>query len=370
MIDALKKIEKKYLIILGCIILLPIIIILFLAILQSCNSTVSYDKYEEKMISAFEKYLEKNDLIPMGESEYVTINLEKLVKEGYIKSPEKLVKDSTCEGSVGVRRNGASIEQNDGGFLNYTVNLECKDYSTVHLIDKIKEDLVTVDDGLYQDGEDYIFKGEKPNNYINFFGLSYRIVSIDKDGILKLIRSEVESSSSRWDSKFNVEINKYIGINIYKDSTLLQSLINIYVNNKKISKNAREHVMAYDVCIGKRSSDDYSISKDIDCSEILEDQVISVPNVSDFARASLDPNCDSTNARSCTNYNYLTPISSSTWTLNPSSENTYHIMYISSGIMIQEDASKMNQYNVVIYIDGNELYKRGIGSQLDPYVLE
>lgn len=372
MIDAIKKMDKKFLIITGCIIGLPIIIIIFLAIIQGCgNNKITYDKYEEKMISAFEKYLTDENKLPTKEAENVTISLDKLVKKEYIASTEKLLDDDTCKGSVSVRRNGASVETNEGGFLNYIVNLECKEYSTVKLIDKVKDSIVTDGSaGLYLVGEDYIFKGSNPKNYINFFGLMYRIVSIDKDGIIKLVRQEPEPTRRLWDNKFNVDVNSNYGKNIYKDSRILSALLIDYTNSKKISKKAKSHVIGYDVCIGKRSSNDYSISKAIDCSERLEKQVISLLNVSDYALASLDPDCNSTVSKACTNYNYLAQVASSTWTMNTSSENSYEAFYISSGLSEVQKASLYNEYNMVIYIDGNELYNRGTGSEIDPYVME
>lgn len=370
MVEALKKLDKKFLIIAGCIIFLPILIIIFLAIIQSCSGrTVTYEKYEEKMISATEKYIKDKNKIPTKESELTTIKLKDLVNDGYIKSTEKLLKDTTCNGEVNIRRNGSSIEINGEGFLNYTVTLNCDDYKTVHLIDKVTEEVVTTESGLYLIGEDYIFKGDKVKNYINLFGVSYRIMSIDKNGIMKLVKSEPEITSRIWDNKFNSEINHSYGKNVYKDSAILSYLMNDYVNSKKISKKAKQHVVAYDVCIGKRNGTDYSINKDLDCSEILEDQVISLMNVSDFAMASADPDCNSTVSRSCKNYNYLSSIATSTWTLNALRDNTYEVFFISDGLSEYQNANSYNEYNIVIYIDGKELYTSGSGTSTNPYVI-
>lgn len=371
MVDALKKLDKKFLIIAGSIIILPIMLIIILAIIQGCsNRKITYEKYETKMISAFEKYLKDENKVPMNEAETVTIKLEKLVESGYIKSTKKMLDDDTCNGSVTVRRNGSSVEQNNGGFLNYTVDLNCKDYSTIHLIDKLEENIATSESGLYLVGEDYIFKGDSPKNYINFFETMYRIVSIDKDGILKLIRVEPELTRRVWDNKFNVEVNHNYGKNIYKDSEILKVLLNDYTNSKRVNKSSREHIVAYDVCVGKRGISDYSISRDIDCSEKLEKQVISLINVSDFALASLDQDCNSIESKSCNNYNYLSEIASSTWTLNVVSDNTYQAFLISAGLAEIQNTSMYNEYNIVIYIDGNELYTEGTGSNIDPYILK
>lgn len=370
MVEALKKLDKKFLIIAGCIILIPVLIIIFLAIIQGCSGgTVTYETYEQKMISAAQKYFNDKDKNPIEESELITVKLNELVNDGYIKSTEKLLEDTTCDGEVSVRRNGSSIETNGDGFLNYTVTLTCDEYKTVHLVDKITEEVVTTESGLYLVGEDYIFKGDKVKNYINIFDVSYRIISIDKDGIMKLVKSEPEITSRIWDNKFNVEVNYSYGKNIYKDSVILTYLLSDYENAKKISKKTKQHIVAYDVCIGKRSANDYSINKALDCSEVLENQVISLMNISDFAMASADPDCNSTISRACKNYNYLSKIATSTWTLNTVSENTYEAFFISDGLAEHQNANSYNEYNIVIYVDGNELYTSGEGTSLNPYII-
>ena len=371
MLNALKKLDKKFLIMAVVIICLPILLIIFLAIVQGCsNRKITYEKYETKMIEAAQRYIEDTDKTPNEEGELLKVKLSTLVKKEYIKSTEKLLGDTSCDGSVSVRRNGSSVETNNGGFLNYTVNLECKEYSTTHLIDKIKENIVTEESGLYQDGEGYIFRGDKVKNYITLFGHNYRIMSIDKDGILKLIKTEGESTTRFWDNKYNIETNRNSGKNIYKDSVILEYLLEDYKNVKKINTKAKGHVMAYDVCIGKRNNNDYSINTTTDCSEKLEKQLISLLNVSDYARASLDANCVDLRSRSCNNYNYLYSVVPSTWTLNSVLNNSHEVIYLSDGLMEVQNANTYNDYNIVIYIDGNELYTRGIGSVNDPYIYE
>lgn len=370
MIETLKKLDKKFLIIAGCLIILPILLIIFLAIIQGCsNRKTSYNSYENKMVTAAKKYFNDNDLLPKNESETSSVTLDTLIDRKYIKTTEKLL-DETCSGSVTVRNNGSSIESNNGGFLNYTYDLKCEKYSTVHLIDKLKESITTEGSGLYLVGEDYIFKGDTPKNYITFYDKNYRIMSIDKDGIIKLIRDESEINSKVWDNKYNTEAKASYGKTIYKDSAILKTLISDYQNKKKISPKAKEHIVAYDSCIGKRNSKDYSINKELDCSEVLEKQVISLVNVSDYAMASLDPECDSIASKSCRNYNYLSSKSLSTWTLNSILDNTYETIYLSSGYYRIENASMYNTYNIVIYIDGNELYTTGIGTSENPYVIK
>lgn len=370
MISALRRLDSKFLIMVGCLIGIPIVILLLLAIMQGCgNKKISHEKYEEKMLEAAEKYASKKTKDLTEEGSVVTVELDELVQAGYIKSAEKLLDDTSCNGSVSIRRNGSSIESTNGGYLNYTVNLTCKDYKTTHLIDKIKEEVVTEGSGLYQTENTYIFKGDKVDNYIMFFDNLYRIMSIDENEILKLVKVYSETPSRVWDNKFNVETNRYSGKNIYKDSNMLAALNHDYQNTKKISTKAKQHIVAYDVCIGKRSNSDHVISNEVDCSEKLEKQVVSLLNISDYAMASLDPDCKDLRSRSCGNYNYLRNIVSSTWTLNASKDNTYDVIYLSDGLMELNNAKTSMRYNIVLYVDGNELYTEGKGTETNPYII-
>ncbi|MDO4963240.1 MAG: hypothetical protein Q4E75_03995 [bacterium] len=370
MVDALKKMDKKLLIIAFCIIVLPIVFVLFLILLRGCSDNgISYSSYEEKMVAATKKYLEKEKIKLSDEGSYEIVNLDILVDKKYIKSASKLLKDDSCTGFVSVRRNGSSIEENKGGYLNYIVNLSCNNYKTAHLVDKIKENITNSESGLYLFDGIYVFKGDKPSNYLNIFDKSYRIVSIDENNILKLV-SDPTGISRIWDNKYNIEIDHNYGINLYKDSSILSYIVEEYKNKKKYPINLKEKMMAYDVCIGKRSSSDFSISRELDCSSRLPKQLVSLPNVSDYALASYDPDCKDIKSKACKNYNYLSLVASSTWTLNAASDNTYQAFVMSDGIAYVEDTNTYNEYNTVIYIDGNELYQEGTGTKTNPYLIK
>lgn len=371
MVNALKKVDKKILIIAGCIILLPIIVIIILAIVQGCsNSKITPEKYEEKMILAAEKYIKNKDKEPKKEGEIFTVKLSKLIDGEYIKSTEDLLEDDSCKGSVTVRKNGSTIEDNKGGFLNYTVNLECKNYKTNSLMKALMNDIVTEGSGLYQKDNEYIFKGDEVNNYITFFNKLYRIVSIDESGIVKLLRAESESIDRYWDIKYNIDTESSSGKNIYKDSDILKILLELYNDPKKISESAKEHIISKDVCIGARDINNLSINDTSECSSLLENQVVSLLNVGDFASASLDADCKDITSKSCRNYNYMKNLFLDSWTMTAVSNNTYEVYYIYNGVVKYQPANKYSSYSVVIYIDGDEIIESGNGSEKDPYVIK
>ena len=363
--------DKKILIIASCIILLPIVLIIVLSIIRSCSNTkVTYESYEEKMISAMENYLEAKDKKPKTEGDVVTVKLSKLVSGEYIKSTEDLLDDTSCKGSVTARLNGSNIEENKGGFINYTVNLECKKYKTNSLMNSLMESLVSGGEGLYKTDNGYIFKGEEPNNYINFFGKLYRIVSVNENGVVKLLKAESESIERYWDIKYNVDTGSSTGKNIYQDSEMYKYLIDIYNDPKKISDSAKEHIVSKDICVGSRDINNISFDNNSECSTLLENQVISLLNVTDYANASLDPDCLDITSKSCRNYNYMKNLFLDSWTMTAVSNNSYEVYYIYNGIIDYQEANKYSSYSIVIYIDGNEIIDSGDGSEKAPYVIK
>ncbi len=69
--------------------------------------------------------------------------------------------------------------------------------------DILKKNVVTSGDGLYVDSTidgRYIYKGGNPNNYIKLGNNLYRIISLEKDGTIKVIKQE-SIGDMAWDEK-------------------------------------------------------------------------------------------------------------------------------------------------------------------------
>lgn len=370
MVNALKKIDKKILILGGIILFTPIILIIVLAVIQGCSrSQITPEKYEKKMIAAAQQYLEDSNGVPNEEGKIKTVKLSTLVKKEYLESTEELLGDDTCKGSVTVRRNGSIVPENKDGFLNYIVILECDNYKTNTLKNNVMNDLVTEGSGLYQFDNYYVFRGDEVNNIVKYFNKLYRILNINEEGIAKLIKVESESLDRYWDNKYNIDVNDLYGLNIYADSSILKNMLDDYNNTKNINQEAKKHMVSVDVCIDSRDINNNSIG-DYSCVNKLENQVVSLIDVSDFAKASLDSNCNSIYSKSCNNYNYLKSLNLHTWTPIAVSNNTYQVYYLTNGIIKYQEASKYQNYNLVIYIDVNEKVVSGEGTELSPYVIE
>lgn len=381
------KLNKKFLIVLGGIVGLTFLLIIFVAIFRSCNKkTNNYSSIEKKMVEAARKYYRKNGDKKPNVSENTSVNVADLVSAGFMKPLSQLLIDSSCTGSVYV--------YNNGGQYQVIPDLKCAEYKTSHFADKvIKENLVTsstdenessestnneVSDsnnestgkdyvsGLYYVDGIYVFKGKNPNNYVRFAKTTWRILDIDSEGIVRIIKNDPEQKQLRWDTKFNSEANRSYGINDYKNSSILEELNSVY---NKLKDNTKSHFMPFNVCVGKRDSKNLAIDRNIDCSVLLENQYISLISSVDFAQASLDENCDSVVSGSCRNYNYLSSVAAQTWTTTALSNNTYKVVYISSGIATSLEARTSGSYNRVIALNGKELYSKGSGTLDDPYII-
>lgn len=363
--------DRKFLILVGLIIFFPLLTLILTASLQGCeNRGSNYQVYEKNMIRAAEKYFKKNKILLKSEGKTARVSLNTLVSNNYIKSSENALKDSTCKGSVVARMNGISQEKNKDGFVNYLAFLECKKYKTQTLGELLKESITETKSGLYKFDDEYIFKGDDVKNYITFFDKNYRIMGITSNGLVKLIKTESEPITRMWDNKYNIEVKQSFGKTIYSDSMILKYLTNDYFTEKKISSEARKHLVANNTCIGRRSKKDFSISRQLDCQDIIENQFITLMNVSDYALASIDPDCNSVVSRSCNNYNYLKNVASSSWTPNSVTENSYEALNISGGTIVAQNASQYNYYSIVIFIDMNEKVSSGEGTVENPYIIK
>ena len=92
-------------------------------------------------------------------------------------------------------------------FLTLTVILLSVSFYPVKAMEKtadiLKKNVVTSGDGLYVDSTidgRYIYKGGNPNNYIRLGDDLYRIISVEKDGTIKVIKQE-SIGDMAWDKE-------------------------------------------------------------------------------------------------------------------------------------------------------------------------
>ena len=89
---------------------------------------------------------------------------------------------------------------------SYTVSIQSAPITPGVTISKLGQNVVTSGDGLYDAGDGtYIYRGANPANYINLGSDLYRIMEIDKDGNIKVIKDT--PFNLEWDPGYSTSID-------------------------------------------------------------------------------------------------------------------------------------------------------------------
>ena len=307
-------------------------------------------------------YNNKKEELPKNENESVSVTTEELIKGGYLKPIEEMRKGAQCTGNV-------NVYKNDDKYAYYPI-LNCgTEYKSSKLNEKIISDnLVTSKDGIYQIGNEYIFKGENPNNNVKFDGKTWKIIKINSDGSLKLLLISDKKDRIVWDDRYNNEVEGYYGKNDFRLSRILEKTNEEYEKNTYVKSENKEMLVKGTWCIGKISENDVPISSLNLCNDTYNDSYIGMINIKEILQPSLDDNCKNIYDLACTNYNYLSKIDTG-WTLNASTETTYSVVNSDGGAISIERASTRNILTPIININSNALYKSGNGTEKDPYTI-
>lgn len=367
------KLNKKMVIMLASVIGVIVVFIIVLMLFAGGGSKkLSFEQIEKKLISAAESYYADNeDELP--ESGTVSIDVDKLVSKGYIKDLSEYTEDDVnCDGKVNVTKIPTGY--------TYRANLNCgKKYSTNRLSNVITKDIVTDGSGLYLEEQVdfydinktqkvYLFKGESVANYIKVGDFLWQIVKVYENGEIAVL-GDPELFASAWDDKYNIEIDKRLGINDYKDSRMQTNIISNVVEDNESFLNIKSLITTHTACIGKRDLADKSRDGSAECSKILENQYFSLLPVYDYINASLDSNCKTALDKSCYNYNYLADIDMDTWMLTGVGDNTYEVYYL-SGTVNYDEAKVRNEVRLYAHLDPNVTYISGSGTEADPYIVK
>ena len=116
-----------------------------------------------------------------------------------IEEGDTLLQNETDELVVKVSYNENVTSQPESTTSNITVTLTYEQASgatppveTETAADQLKDLVTTTGDGLYADTYEegrYIYKGANPNNYITFSGETWRIISVESDNTIKIMRN-------------------------------------------------------------------------------------------------------------------------------------------------------------------------------------
>lgn len=366
--------DQKMMKTLGGIIAGFVVFILILFLISSCsNTTYTFDRLETKMMEVAKAYYEaKPDELPKEDKDTKTLTLKKMISDGKIEELTELFDNDEikCDGNITVT--------NNNGYYMYTPYLSCgKDYESVYLKDQLIKDQLITDssknpDGLYEVKDQYIMKGEFVKNYVQMGGQLFRVIRINEDGTIRLMQNE-GLKQQVWDNRFNPDYNYNGGINEYYynslNSRLKESVDNYYNNSTVWPDDVKAYIVNSDLCIGKRSEADNTKDGSTECSKKLENQPFGLLAVYEILQASLDPNCNSSVAKSCRNYNWFGSFESSFWTVTADAERSQYV-YLQYQIPTIANTNSYADINVVFNLTDKAVYVSGDGTLENPYVFK
>ena len=219
--------ERIYYVIAGTVIL-----IILLAIISSCSSKGdrTYLSLEDKLVdAAIEYYSTRSDRLPKKVGGTTKVTMSTLVDAEVLKKPitDPKNKENICDGYVQVRKI-------DGDYI-YIGRLTCPgNYEPKKLVDVLKKKkLDEYGNGLYQIGDEYVFRGDDVNNYVRFNNQMWRIVKIDAEGRFELIFFEQKNNYRYvWDDSYNSDNETYDGVTTdYLHTDIRKGLSEFYDEN-------------------------------------------------------------------------------------------------------------------------------------------
>ncbi|MBR4619287.1 MAG: hypothetical protein IKO49_08285 [Bacilli bacterium] len=370
--------DKMKKILLLIVLITVLLVIIFWLLSLRAGGKKSFSDVEKVMASAAKEYYsEHKSLLPSTNKATSEVSLQKLVNGNYMKEVSKYnSKASNCSGKV-------IVENNDDSYL-YVAYLDCgNNYTTTELYREITKssNVVTSDSGVYYMNNEYVYRGEKVNNFVKMDDNLWRIVKVDSNNDVVLISNDAYRNTRKWDDRYNSERKLNYGYNDYKISRIKEFLDEVYTLSKKgdtskynvlpFSKSTAKHLVGYKLCYGNSNFNQSLNNNTYECQKVIENTKIGLLTLSDYINASLDSTCVSPSSKSCQNYNYLSQLKRSWWLVTGNAANSYEVYEIDdSGRVNIINASGYASVRPVVHLSSKAMYKSGTGSEDNPYIIK
>lgn len=200
------------------------------------------------------------------------------------------------------------------------------------LSNKIKENVVTTGEGLYNENSVFVYKGKDINNYVKYSNMLYRIIKVNKDNTIEMILDESLNYLSYDQEKLN-----------FKESDINKYLNDIFYNNIK-SNSLVESTYCSDKIID---------ANNVTCNEIETDYV-KLLTLTDYLNSKKDGE------------SYLNT-EDIIWLNNSNDEN---IWLLNEGNLSLAKPNELYQVKPVITLTSLTALKDGNGTLENPYIIE
>ena len=356
---------------------------------------------------------------------------------GYINNAEvKASGENPTKGTVTISNNG-TITANSLKFGNYycsTINgkggkadatkMYCSrnadDVAVVSIPSGLDLTVVTSGDGLYKDTTEtgrYVYKGANPNNYITLGSDMYRIIAVESDGTLKVIRNgsigsrTFDTSNARYSTVSTDYCNFIWGCSVWGSKTTMldssgnnvttmprevggteynlpdtEASLNTYLNNdwyNSLSSTVQSKIVTHMFNVGVTKYNETNLSNTITQEKAYKWRgKVGLMTASDYVKASTNSACTSVNAyfntSSCYNnsatHNWIfagPAGKAASWTSSPiSGSSARFVFFVDSGGGCLSGHNAIGSFRVapVLYLS-SDITLSGEGTEGSPYTL-
>lgn len=233
---------------------------------------------------------------------------------------------------------------------------------------------ITEGDGLYADEYEpgrYIYKGANPNNYITFNNETWRIISIEADGSIKIMRNE-SIGSRAWDNS-NSNNWETSDIKTYLNGDYL---VTITTNQDKI--------VPHTWSIGEVVIGNIDLAGQINDENGTQSQSANVGmiTVSEYLRANTNTeqcgnlSLNNSNISTCKTTDWMfniVPSNGYLWTISPNASSRHSVFAVrgsssDAGGLANYGASDSRGVSPAVYLS-SDITLTGDGSSSNPYVI-
>ena len=207
----------------------------------------------------------------------------------------------------------------------------------------------------------YIYRGNTVNNYLKFSGKTWRILSIEPDGSIKLLDYTYNSEAKVWDSSTTSN---------WESSTLRAYLNNNYLPtiadiSKLTSSKWQAVILSNDFDNTIATYNTLATNNDETISSF---SIVGLPSLYDYIIASANNDCR--NDMEGTGIDCSSWLSQyKGWTINKASNNKVIEFNQMTTTYTTTDATQTRNYYPIITLNRNNYIKSGSGTASDPYEL-
>ena len=236
--------------------------------------------------------------------------------------------------------------------------------------DKLIATATNSGDGLYSDNTEagrYIYKGANPSNYITFNNETWRIMSVESDNTIKIIRNE-SIVTKAWDTSKSNNWARPATLNTYLNGAYYSSL----------SSEAQNLIQTHTWSIGPVTYNNTDLTAQIQSeNSTIWNGNIGLMTVSEFLRANTNiEQCgnyslNNTNSSICTTTNYIVPTKSSLWTISPDaggSGDVFSARYVGNVAHYGPSNYTYSSVSPVLYLT-SDINLDGEGTSSNPYTI-